>query len=190
MKKLLLIALLSWLPLSGCVAQSYWMGKVYLPAKPSNYPIEILLPGEIIEHPYQVLGVIQVDGWYGARDESLIRAAQNQARRHGGDALVMGEFGKDIISYRSYSPGDSVETLVTGDSSNDAKSGVLSYAAAVPVPVDPTTKAVAVRAPMPTKVVPASVAWPTISAIILRYTDIAKQNEILTKTKTKGRALK
>ena len=152
MKKLVIGA--CCLLLSGCVARSYWMGKVGIPSRPSDSPVDVLLPGEVINRPYIVLGVIQVDGYYGTGTETLIKGAQTQARKHGGDAVVLGEFGQKIVNYTTYVPGQ------PGDVAAAAASSAYGAAAAV-----------AIRAPTPDKVINSQVFWPTMSAIVLRYID-------------------
>lgn len=140
--------------LSGCAARSYWMGKVGIPSRPAEHPIDVLLPGEVINRPYIVLGIIQVDGYYFTGTETLIKGAQVQARKHGGDAIVLGEFGQKVVSYTTYIPGQSGGAVAAAASS--------AYDSAA---------AVAIRAPTPDKVINSQVFWPTMSAIVLRYTD-------------------
>ena len=130
------------------------MGKLGFPSRPTNHQVDILLPGEVINHPYIVLGIIQVDGYYGTGSETLIKGAQEQARKHGGDAIVLGEFGQKVVSYTMYVPGQ------PGSATAAAVSSLYGSVAAI-----------AVRAPVPDRVVDSQVAWPTMSAIVLRYTD-------------------
>ena len=154
MKKLLIAS--CCLLLSGCVARSYWMGKVGIPSRSPDHPIDVLLPGEVINRPYIVLGTIQVDGYYGTGTETLIKGAQAQARKHGGDAVVLGEFGQKIVSYTTYVSGQ------PGGAAAAAASSAYGSAAAV-----------VIKAPTPDKVINSQVSWPTMSAIVLRYTDSA-----------------
>jgi hypothetical protein len=120
MKRLIMVLLLWCLLLSGCVARTYWYGKLGLPSKPAGYPIDVLLPGETINHPYQVLGIIQVDGWYGTGSETLIKGAQVQARKRGGDAIVLGELGYKVVSYNTYIPGNPSYLVAAGSSSSSS----------------------------------------------------------------------
>ena len=152
MKKLSII--LCCVFLSGCVARSYWMGKVGIPSRPAEYPIDVLLPGEVVNRPYIVLGIIQVDGYYMTGTETLIKGAQAQARKHGGDAVVLGEFGQKVMTYTTSIPGEPGGAVAAAASS--------AYGAAA---------AVAIRAPTPDRVINSQVSWPTMSAIVLRYTD-------------------
>jgi len=155
MKRLLFISIAMSVLLTGCVARTYWMGKLDYPMRASAQPIEILLPGETISRPYEVLGVVQVDGWYATGTETLTRGAQREARKRGGDAIVLGQFGQRIVSYTTYIPGQ------PGYAGAAAASGPQAAAAAA-----------VIRAPTPDRVIPSQVAWPIMSAIVIRYTDI------------------
>lgn len=180
MKKRSIMIIFCCLLSSGCVARTYWYGKVGLPSKAADYPIDVLLPGETIGHPYQVLGIVQVDGWYGAGSETLIKGALVQARKRGGDAVVLGDLGQKVVSYNTYIPGDPGYLVAAGASSSSSAAVAVATpnaAAAAAASSSSSRGMVAYRAPTPARVIPAQVAWPTLSAIILRYTDANSSGE-------------
>jgi peptidoglycan hydrolase-like protein with peptidoglycan-binding domain len=144
--------------LSGCVSRAYYYGKLDLPSKPKDAPVDVLLPGEVLSRPYKVIGVVQIDGYYGTGTETLIRGAQAKARKSGGDAIVLGPVGQRVVQYNMYIPGEA------------------GYAGAGAVSTPAGTAAVAViKAPTPTQIIPCQVAWPTMSAIVLAYEQQAAQ---------------
>jgi len=152
-RKSLLVAIVLQATLTGCVARTYYYGKMDREAKPDGHEIQILLPGEPVPRPYEVLGIVQVDGYYATGTEKLIRGAQKKARKKGGDAIVLGPVGQKVVSYTLVVPGQPGAAAAAAAASSG---GGAAAAAAV--------------APTPDRVIPAQVAWPTMSAIILAYT--------------------
>ena len=144
---------------NGCVARSYYYGKLDLPPNVDDHKIDIYLPGEIVPSAFDVVGIVQVDGYYGTGTETLIKGAQANARKKGGDAIVLGPVGQRVETYSMYYAGEP------------------GYAGAAAVATPNGSAAVAVvKAPTPDRVVPMQVAWPTISAIILVYKDDEQKN--------------
>jgi hypothetical protein len=58
-----------------------------LPAKPDNYPIEILDPVSISK-PYKVIGVAEVNAGKNHSPAATIENLKQEARKMGGEALI------------------------------------------------------------------------------------------------------
>ncbi len=74
--------------LTGCASvKTVQYGEVSGPAKPEDFPIEILDKSDI-EHPYKVIGMVQVRQSYYVSMEKVVEKLKINARKIGGDALT------------------------------------------------------------------------------------------------------
>lgn len=163
------VRLVLFVSLVNCVARTDWYGKVGYPPRAYNHPIDVFLPGEDVPRPFEVLGVTQVDGYYVTGTETLTEGAMEQARKHGGDAIVLGEAGHRFSSFTLVTPGRPASLSMS--SSSQAAAVVASgrgWGAAGAAASSATT--VHYQAPVPDRYETYSASWPFLSAIVLRYT--------------------
>ncbi len=145
----------------GCVARTYWHGKLNYPPRPKEHPIDILLPGERTPYPCEILGTARIDGYYATGSEILIRGAQRQARKRGGDAIVLGEaFEYARASSHLYIPGSPGQSNAAAIAAPGAAAAAITY-----------------TAPTPPVVVPVTAMWPILHAVVLRYERPETQTE-------------
>ena len=133
----------------GCVARTYWHGKIDYPPRLKDHPIDVLLAGEPSPHPFQLLGTARIDGYYFTGSEILIRGAQREARKRGGDAIVLGG-AFEYASATAYVGGSPGHVGAAAAATPGGSAAAVVYAP----PVPPT---------------PVTVAWPILHTLVLRY---------------------
>jgi hypothetical protein len=152
MKKSKILLLIFIFSLTGCVARTYWTGYRPQPRGYSDKEILIFYPGDKLPKKWVPVGSMRVDGWYFTPDNTLLEGALKTARKKGGDAIIVGEFGSVSAS-----------TLVSLGGTPAQFSGVAA--------TDGNIAAVGIQytAPTPPSQFPITVAWPALSALVIKW---------------------
>lgn len=152
MNQFRILLIISIFSLTGCVARTYWTGYRPLPSGSPDKEIMVFYPGDKLPKKWVPVGVMRVDGWYFTPDNILLDGALKTARKKGGDAIIVGEFGNVQASTLVSLGGNPAQfTSLAATDGNIAAVG-MQY-----------------TAPTPPSEFPVTVAWPAMSALVIKW---------------------